>query len=230
MKKDYNTNQNFDLIMNFIKRYESKYPEEAIQFLYAKLAHFDLNPGNIDGINQIYDELGILVEEDNFYKAFVEVLKEKYSFNRPIIEIGGGFFPSLGKQIAKAQLSLKNGTLTVYDPLLIPNKRPGMVLKKCTFEKSYPFTGKELLVGFFPCEATSTIIDTSLKHDLDFSIQLCGCLHDFRYSTREDYYRALKEEVEKTLPETRELQVDYLNPHYEIPFPIFSSVKKKVKK
>lgn len=225
----YNNDEVFEKLKSYIQEHEWEYPEEVLQVIMYRLSEYRLNPQCSDIMNQIYEEMGILRKEDNPYLAFAQHLKRKYSLDRHVIDVGGGFLPTLGKEISKLQFGLQNGTVTVYDPFLLKRNYVGIELKKEKFTENEIQTGNELLVGFFPCSGGNLIIQTGLDYDLDFSIQLCGCIHGGSFQHVDEYHQFLIDQIKKALPKDRMLDIDYLDSSYQIPYPILSSVKRKVK-
>lgn len=129
---------------------------------------------------QIYDELGILPDYMNPYKAFSELISSIYDIrDMNIVEIGGGTIPRLAKRLADMQT---RGTVTVYDPnLYLKNSYPNIKLIKRNF---YPITNvdrKDLLVGLLPCGASSTIVRSAIKNNKDFMIALCDSCNFYEY-------------------------------------------------
>lgn len=162
-------------VIEFVQAHEKDYTERELKYLYnsADWALECESPSPIfDILRQIYVELGIMPDEKNMYKRFIEILKENFDIDRDIIEVAGGIVPSLGKQLASKQ---KTGTLTVYDPRLITNlqKPDNLILKKEMFGKKTPLGDAKMLIAFMPSDVAPMLIDVACKNDLDFMIALC---------------------------------------------------------
>ena len=145
-----------------------------------------VNDGSIYGIPnislQIYDELGLLKDEINPYKAFVQLVDDQFNIkNKHIIEVGGGNIPRLGKRIASMQ---DEGTITVYDPNLYikeGEKTPRLTLVKRRFTPMVNASKTDVLIGLLPCGSTSTIIKSALRYNKDFMIAMCDSCNFYEY-------------------------------------------------
>ena len=145
-----------------------------------------VNDGSIYGIPnillQIYDELGILNDKNNPYKAFIQLIDEQFGIkDKNIVEIGGGNIPRLGKRIASMQ---ENGTITVYDPNLYIKEGvefPHLKLIKRRFTSIANVSKADVLVGLLPCGSTSTIIKSALRYNKDFMIAMCDSCNFYEY-------------------------------------------------
>ena len=122
---------------------------------------------------QIYDELGLLPDSINPYKAFAELVDETFSIkNKNIIEIGGGNIPRLAKRISEMQ---DTGTITVYDPSLYikDNNNSNLKLVKRRFSSMTNVSNMDLLIGLLPCGSSSIIVKAAVRYNKDFMIVLC---------------------------------------------------------
>jgi hypothetical protein len=131
---------------------------------------------------QIYDELGILPDRINSYKAFADLVDEQFSIkNKNIVEIGGGTIPRLGKRIAAMQ---DEGTITVYDPnlhIVEGEERSNLKLIKRSFNSLINVSKYDLLIGLLPCGSSSTIIKSAVRYNRDFMIALCDSCSFYEY-------------------------------------------------
>lgn len=170
-------------ILTYLKQNISNYTEKEFTWILENY-DYGLN-GNFapDILRQIYDELGIIKDEDNMYAGFVDILENKFNINSNIIEVGSGVIPSIAKRISLKQ---NKGTITVYDPRVMPNYQTNerLVLKKERFTNKTKVNKANLLIGFMPCTATELIIEKAVNNKKDFLIGLCegGC------SDYDDYY------------------------------------------
>lgn len=123
--------------------------------------------------SQIYDELGLLPDSINPYKAFAELIDEIFSIkDKNIVEIGGGNIPRLAKRISKIQ---DTGTITVYDPSIYITDEVNSNLKliKRRFSSMTNVSSADLLVGLLPCGSSSIIVKSAIRYNKDFMIALC---------------------------------------------------------
>ena len=124
---------------------------------------------------QLYDELGLLDDSMNPYKAFSELVNEQFNIkDKNIIEIGGGNIPRLAKRISAMQ---ENGTITVYDPnLYIKNEDASTSKLKLVKRRFYSILNvdkADLLIGLLPCGSSTVIVNSAVKNNKDFMIALC---------------------------------------------------------
>ena len=135
-------------------------------------------------ISQVYSRLGLNTPSVKKYNYHLERIKDIFSLNRNIIEVGGGFLPAFGELVAEEQLKIGKGTITVYDPRLVFNepKYINMTLHKEYFTTNSDVSNHDLLVGIYPCEATEAIIESAIKNDKDFYVAMCGCSHKTLYN------------------------------------------------
>ena len=144
------------------------------------------NDGSIYGIPniclQIYDELGVLPDSINSYKAFSEFVDEQFSIkDKHVVEIGGGNIPRLAKRISSMQ---DTGTIKVFDPNLYikeGDETPKLTLVKRRFNPLINVSKADLLIGLLPCGASSTIIKSAIRYNKDFMVALCDSCNYFEY-------------------------------------------------
>lgn len=151
----------------------------------------DVGFGTPGVVLQLYDELGILEDKENPYKAFVDLIDAQFDIkNKNIIEIGGGVIPRLGKRIARMQ---NCGTIIVYDPNLCTteSKISNMKLVNRRFYSVTNVDKADLLVGLLPCGSSSTIVKSAIRHNKDFMIAVCDSCNSLEFF---DGYDELDEE------------------------------------
>ena len=158
--------------LKFVEAHKDSYTERELDYIKRNCEWGMDKPFATDLLRQIYDEVGITDIDINMYEAFVQLLEENFDINRDIIEIGGGINPSLAKKIALRQ---KSGTITVYDPRLMTNidKPDNLILKREKFEKTTPIGNAQMIIGFMPCDAISTLVDVACENKVDFMVALC---------------------------------------------------------
>jgi hypothetical protein len=203
----------------FIKKYGALYPDFAKQYI---LEHFesDINECYRSGvINQVYAEIGILPDEENTYKDFINLMKKKYNIYSNILEIGSGFIPTMAQYIDDEQRSV-SGTITVYDPELIIEKRGNIKLFKNNFTCNDSVNDYDLIIAVAACEASKMLIRKANDANKDFMIALCGCVHlpdnypSYMYYDCSYYHNYMFDIASNNLDSSRELNVDYLDDNY----------------
>ena len=127
-------------------------------------------------ICQFYKEYNLLKEEADMYNAFVNIIKHKHPdlSDKTILDVGSGFLPQLGRELAKYSkhvISIDKNVIDYNNPSNLE------VIKKDVISyKDLP--DADIIVGLLPCEATPYIIDKSCDIGSDFIIALCTCIHD----------------------------------------------------
>lgn len=147
---------------------------------------------------ELYDELNLIKDDDNYYITFLNELEKHYKLDCNILEIGGGNIPSLAKRIAKKQINIGSGTITVYDKKIAYLKHNYSNLKLCRKDltensniKSY-----DLVISLFPCTATILTIYKALEYNKDYFIGLCDCIHPLFGESDSDYEYDLNHPLE----------------------------------
>lgn len=191
--------------------------------------------------SQIFDELGLIPDDQNYYLGYLNALKNTFDIGCNILEIGGGCIPSFSQKIANEQIKINKGTITVYDPLLIKRKKsyPNLSLKKENFTFDTNISNYDLLVSILPCTSTLVIVEKALMDNKDFFIGLCGCVHDYGYGRKVyEYYLSHSDEYIETILDyinervraygRSDINILYLEDNYNVFHPIvYSKVKKK---
>ena len=159
-------------VKKFVETHISDYTTDEANFLIRNAAWGANGSYVFDILRQIYDEVGLIEDDNNMYEGFARLLEDNFDINRDIVEIGGGIVPSLAKRVALRQ---KSGTVTVYDPRLIMSipKSSNLIMKKEKFEKNTQLEGEPLLIGCMPCDSTIVFIETACEKGLDFMLALC---------------------------------------------------------
>ena len=138
---------------------------------------------------EIYDELGLISDKDNYYITFLNELEKIYKLNCNILEIGGGSIPSLAKRIAKKQINIGSGTITVYDEELafFKHNYSNLKLQKENLTEKSNIESYDLVISLFPCTATFLTVYKALEYNKDFFIGLCDCIHPIYGESDSDY-------------------------------------------
>lgn len=165
------------MVVNYLIENKDAFSEQEIKLILSNLGGYGSLP-NI--LLQIYDELGILPDFMNPYKAFSELINKQFDIkDKNIVEIGGGTIPRLAKRLSDMQ---NRGSITVYDPnLYIKKTYPNIKLIKRNFYPISNVDNADLLVGLLPCGASTSILKSSLRHNKDFMIALCDSCNFYEY-------------------------------------------------
>lgn len=174
--------QRVGLIIDYLRENGDAFSDSEKAVILSNLT----NDGSFYGIPsvclQIYDELGVLPDKINCYKAFAELVDEQFNIkDKNVVEIGGGNIPRLGKRIASMQ---DTGTITVFDPNLYKKEGveyPRLTLINRRFTVMNNVSKADVLIGLLPCGASSTIIKSAIKYNKDFMIALCDSCSFYEY-------------------------------------------------
>ena len=172
----------------------------ALRFHKEYLANLDMKiPSNI---YSIYDELG-LIPENNRYDSFIEKLSKEFDITGNILEVAGGNLPRLGERIAKKQIELGKGRVTVIDPELSvsTSKYSNLVLCKDEFTLDSDIKDFDLIISLFPCDATELTIYKSFNENKNLFLRLCDCIHQYEDFSEDvyNYYLSNPSEYRKML-------------------------------
>ncbi len=121
---------------------------------------------------QIFDELGILPDEQNPYIAFSKTLNECFDVkDKNVIEIGGGRLLRLSKRIASIQ---DRGTITVYDTKPLINNKENLKLKvvEQKFLGASDAKNADVLIGLLATSSAETVLKAAMEANKDFMIAL----------------------------------------------------------
>lgn len=175
LKQELSNYEIIEKIDNLFSLYPNTYSREEMIHIYGGFRLGRVHNYVDDILQEVFDELELLEEENNIYNFFIDLLEKNYDINQHIVEVGGGRFSCLAKRIAKRQNS---GTVTVYDPKLIyrETSQKNLLTLKKSFDHNTDVTGVGIITGLFPCTATNTIIDVACANGIDFQIALCSCL------------------------------------------------------
>ncbi len=164
-------------VLEYLREHIEDYNEKEINYIINNIDILEHNNFVPDTIRQIYDETGLLDDENNIYLGFIKLIEENFNINTNIIEVGGGVIPSLAKHLCLKQ---KKGTVTVYDPRLTNSMSSSskLILKKEKFTEKTNISESSLLIGFMPCEATEILIKKATKNKKNFIVALCEGGHN----------------------------------------------------
>jgi len=182
----------------FKAQYQSQYEPEAWQYIeehFFEDIHSDEAP---DILLQVYEELGLFPSGGMFYHKHLKLLKKLFPIDGNIVEVGSGRIPAFANLLASEQGKIGKGTITLYEPLLVQlePKYSNMTFHKEFFDEDTDISKADLVVGIMPCDATESILANAIKHNIDFYVAMCGCVHSplssmsmFGYGTSPEIYQ-----------------------------------------
>ncbi len=218
----------------YLQKYGQYYSKDAKSFIEQEFFHLldsDIAP---DILMQLYAKFKVLPKEKDIYYRFTDWIDKQYHIDKNILEIGGGYYPMLAKNISERQVKLQKGTITVYDPLLVTTKLENIKLYKTPFINKTDISSYDLLVGISPCEATRTMIQSAIEYRKEFFIALCGCTHfdfyelSYIYGSYEEMYKKWLETVYLLAKEQEKNGFKiYMEKEDFFPYPLIYSKKQK---
>ncbi len=218
-------------LQEFLFFYSDEYPVMASRFLEQKFSSQEID-ATVDVVLQILDMLDLLPKDKNIYIGFLNYIKQYFTLDKDILEVGCGFLPSLARHIDKEQRLLHKGTITCYDNNLILDQFSNICLKKENF--TLETTGNyDYVIGLAPCEATETIIRWANQHNKEFSIALCGCTHFSKnmllsgwIPTSESWTNYVYNIASSTKETGSEIILDYPDKKYDFPGAVITKKRK----
>jgi hypothetical protein len=206
-------------IFNFLDKYGEGYATldlEEAYFLEMSIDNYIANyyedayykPINRDNVFfQIFSAIGAFEQEVNPYFQLATLIEKEYGLNYNIIEVGSGLFPALALEIAKKQKKLEKGTITVYEPNLVPKILEGITLINKDFPLVTELPQNSLIIGRKPCKTTENMIRIANQTNSEFFIQLCKCAHapiEYKLKSKSDsnntWIKYLMDVAQDTLP------------------------------
>ena len=162
----------------FLKKYGKYYKEIPGAYEYIKEQFFvDLDYGKpSDIIRSIIEELGLnRFLQNDYYQSFINHMKNDAGIDKKLLEVGCGILPSLANKISKEQ---NIGSVTAMDQKVIDSYEGNIKTIKEKFTENTDVRNYDLIYGFYPCQATPLMIQSSFKNDKDLFLEMCGCVHD----------------------------------------------------
>ena len=159
------------------KKYADKYGNRIWDFIERNMAYYLDDECAPHELKELYDEMGLELKYGNFYEAHLQKFMEHFDITKNIVEIGAGYIPVFARKIAHEQIKLGAGTITVYDPLLVPKRSniKNMHLHRKEFKSNTRIKEFDIITGIYTCDATEVAIESACKNHKDFYISLCDC-------------------------------------------------------
>lgn len=203
------------------KNYEHFYSEKAKQYIEDNFFKEAYKTSNMDILMQLYSELGLDIGKHTFYDEHLERINSIFGQDRDIIEVASGYIPAFANKIAKKQLALNCGTITIYEPELFEEKAKysNMTIHKEKFTEQTKINKDSLGIGILPCDATEAMIRNYCKNNMDFYIAMCNCAHKSNnifptYQYQNKMVDLAESLLEKYSNHQKELKIDYLDDEF----------------
>lgn len=213
-------------INEYLDEYGKYYTSGELSYIKHHILRSIRQYPQCDIINQIIELLGLVSDEKNVHRGFLDLVKKYHSLDQDILEVGSGYYPILSTYISEEQNKLGKGTITAMDPSSIKEDIPGIKVLKKSFSLQTDINPYKLILAYMPCEATIPLVKKANTSHKPFSIALCGCVHDFRSCfsepTSEMYQDYVIDIANSTLEEDAEIVIDRLPERYIIDLPILT--------
>lgn len=203
------------------KNYEHFYSEKAKQYIEDNFFKEAYKTSNMDILMQLYSELGLDIGKHTFYDEHLERINSIFGLDRDIIEVASGYIPAFANKIAKKQLALNCGTITIYEPELFEEKAKysNMTIHKEKFTEQTKINKDSLGIGILPCDATEAMIRNFCKNNMDFYIAMCNCAHKSNnifptYQYQNKMVDLAESLLEKYSNNKKKLKIDYLDDEF----------------
>ena len=203
------------------KNYEHFYSEKAKQYIEDNFFKEAYKTSSMDILMQLYSELGLDIGKHTFYDEHLERINSIFGLDRDIIEVASGYIPAFANKIAKKQLALNRGTITIYEPELFEEKAKysNMTIHKEKFTEQTKINKDSLGIGILPCDATEAMIRNFCKNNMDFYIAMCNCNHKSNnifptYQYQNKMVALAESLLEKYSNNQKELKIDYLDDEF----------------
>ena len=203
------------------EKYEHFYSKKAKQYIEDNFFNGANRTSNTDILMQLYSELGLDIGKHTFYDEHLERINSIFGLDRDIIEVASGYIPAFANKIAKKQLALNRGTITIYEPELFEEKAKysNMTIHKEKFTEQTKINKDSLGIGILPCDATEAMIRNFCKNNMDFYIAMCNCAHKSNnifptYQYQNKMVDLAESLLEKYSNNKKELKIDYLDDEF----------------
>lgn len=167
-------NKKAELLKKYFEEYPGVFNKAEQRYLLAQ-AWNSKTYYNDELVREIYDELGLIPEENNIYNSFIDLLEDNFDLDgKNIIEVGGGHIPRLSKRLLSSNENI--GVIRVYDPKLSRYEKNTSRLKLYHHEfteNCSHIEGTDLLIGLMPCSGTYALVKSAVDNEKEFMVALC---------------------------------------------------------
>ena len=217
----------YKLILDYLNKYNELFDDYERDYLLKSVLRCRSKYNyNLDYLREIYDELGLIPDDNNIYIGFSNFIKKNFDIeNKNILEVGGGTLPRLAKRIINLT---DKGTITVYDPRISKYEKDTdrLILKRENFNKKIDVRDKDLIIGLMPCKGAEPLIESAVENNKDFIVGLCeggphGDCYDF-YESDEEWIDCMKLIAREGIKDNNmgKFNIKYLNKKYNYKYPI----------
>jgi hypothetical protein len=221
---------------SYLHTYKKNYSKDDIDYIIDHFMDY-MNNGDEqkDLLEQVKCAIGEM-DDNSVYLKYFNYLKEHFDLSQDILEVSCGNYPALANLIDIHQRNVgKGGSIEAMDPLLVTTSCGNIRLRKEVFTRDTDLSRFSLVTAYYPCEATMSFVEACGEQDKDYSIALCGCIHDssfnpligfygmYFYDPYENWVNKVYKEAKDSLRGNRTVDIDYID---GLDTPIFLSKKK----
>lgn len=213
-----------DRLIKYLKKYGPHYDKANLDFIKTYFLTYLGRRSPDVRLAQIYSYIGAYPDNVDPYIGYLDVLKKYFNIEQDILDIASGDFPAFGLHLAREQLKLNNGSVTLYDPNMVLEKplTSNMILHKENFTLLTDISKYNLVTSILPCSVTEVFLERVLREDKEFLIALCSCLshgiHGEKIRSHEEIIYDVNERINKM--GNGKLKVEYLDSRYKNNLPI----------
>ena len=182
------TNEYIGSIITYLNSHKDDFVSEEKARISEALGNFSILHALYDNMClQICDELGLLPDKQNPYKAFSNLINETFDIeDKNVVEIGGGKLARLSKRISAIQVL---GKVTVYDPnsVIIEGNYHNLVLAQRKFGETSDVKDVDLLVGLMSYPTASVAIKMAIENKIDFMIAVFNKRNQYSFSEGSEF-------------------------------------------
>lgn len=221
---EYDYDDSKRLLIEFLNKYGYSYEQSDLDFIKRTfLSLMGIKSPDVR-LSQIYSHLGFFNRDEDPYLGYLNKFEEHFNVDSNILDIASGCFPSWANKIAKKQIEIGSGRITLYDPKLVIDRplTKNMTIHKEAFTKSVNIKSYDVITSILPCEATRLVINSSLKNKKDFFVALCGCHVSSKLDSIHFTHDEIINQVYRDIKESNlgSLEVDSLGTKYNNHLPI----------
>lgn len=211
-------------LIEYLKVYGPKYDKNNLKFIKENFLTYLERKAPDVRLAQIYSYIGAYTNESDPYIGYVNMLKKYFDIKTDILDVASGDFPAFGLTLAKEQLELKGGTVSLYDPNLVLSKpiTKNMKLHKEKFTENTPIVKFSFVTSILPCSVTDLLFNKLLREDKEFFVALCNCfthgIHGEQIRSHDEIISDVYEKINKI--GNGKLIIEHLDSHYRNSLPI----------
>lgn len=166
-----------DRLEKYCLKYEDEYNKIGIPMLLERCESYFDKFWAPDYVMQVYSTTDIYRDDYNFYKELLECMQSMFNIKCNVLDVASGYYPAFAEIVAKRQIELGSGKITICDPNIVMKNSPfkNMTIYKEKFQFGTNLSQYDLITSIMPCELSKELICSLLIQNKEFFIPLCGC-------------------------------------------------------